>query len=65
LGLLGVVGLQKLDVHGRGSLRDIIAEQGDSGRGTIYIYTVSHQAPPPFKGVSPFGAIHAGGSNRA
>ena len=65
LGLLGAVGMPKLDVHGRGSLGDIIAEQGNSGRGTICTYTVSHKAPPPFKGVSPFGAIHAGGSNRS
>ncbi|HMA72093.1 MAG TPA: Zn-ribbon domain-containing OB-fold protein [Xanthobacteraceae bacterium] len=25
-----------------------------SGKGTIYTYTVSYKAPPPFKGVSPF-----------
>ena len=25
-----------------------------SGKGTVYTYTVSHKAPPPFKNVSPF-----------
>jgi uncharacterized protein len=25
-----------------------------SGKGTVYTYTVSHKAPPPFRNVSPF-----------